>query len=101
MTNPPRIRTYIFAWLALLALLAATFAIAHQRLDAWNTVASMGIAAVKAMIVALVFMHLRRASAAIALAAVVGLVWLAILFGLSGTDYATRATSPAPWSSPR
>jgi hypothetical protein len=32
--------------------------------------------------------------------AVAGLIALAVLFGLSGADYATRTTTPAPWSSP-
>ncbi len=32
------------------------------------------------------------------LAAVVALVWLALLVGVSWTDYATRGASPAPWS---
>jgi len=101
MRAPVSVRALVLAWAALLALLAATFAIAHLRLGAWNTVASMGIASIKVTIVALVFMNLRRAGAAIALAAIVGLVWLALLFGLSGADYATRAVTPAPWSSGR
>jgi len=31
---------------------------------------------------------------------VVALFALAILFGLSGTDYATRTIHPAPWVAP-
>jgi len=91
----------LLTWLALMLLLAATFGLAHLRLGTLNVVASFGIAAIKVVLVALFFMHLRRASARVMLAAVVGLVWLALLFGLSGTDYATRGTTPAAWDAPR
>ena len=99
MTRPPPLRVYLLTWLALMALLGATFAIAHVPMGVWNTVASLAIAAAKLVLVALVFMHLKRASALVALFAAIGLVWLAILFGLSGTDYAVRQINPAPWSS--
>jgi cytochrome c oxidase subunit 4 len=95
------LRPYAVTWLALMALLGATYAIANFPLGILNTVASLGIAAVKVVLVALFFMHLRRASAMVVLAALAGLVWLAILFGLSGADYVTREPSPAPWSAPR
>jgi cytochrome c oxidase subunit 4 len=100
MNSPPRFRVYLFTWVALMGLLAATFTLAHFRLGGLNTAAGLAIAAAKVVLVALFFMHLRRASALVAIFAVAALVWLAILFGLSGTDYATRAVSPAPWSAP-
>ncbi len=52
----------------------------------------------KALLVALFFMHLSSAGALLRLAAVAALLWLALLFGLSWTDYGTRGTSPAPWA---
>jgi cytochrome c oxidase subunit 4 len=52
------------------------------------------------LLVALVFMRLRQAPALLRLAALAGLVMLALLFGLSGTDYATRTEIPAPWQKP-
>jgi len=90
-------RAYALTWLALLALLALTFGVAHLRLGLFNPVASLAIATVKAVLVACVFMKLRGATPLVVLFAVVALVALAILLGLSGTDYATRAISPAPW----
>ena len=101
MKTPPPVRVYVLTWLALTALLAATFAIAHLPLGLFNTVASLAIAAVKVALVALFFMHLRRAPVLVAMVALVGFAWLAILFGLSGTDYATRTIAPAPWVAPR
>ncbi|HSN20070.1 MAG TPA: cytochrome C oxidase subunit IV family protein [Usitatibacter sp.] len=100
MNSPPPVRVYILTWLALMALLAATFTLAHFRLGAANTAVGLAIAAAKVALVGLFFMHLRRASALIAIFAVATLFWLAILFGLSGTDYATRRIAPAPWSAP-
>jgi cytochrome c oxidase subunit 4 len=100
MSSEPRTRAYALTWAALLALLAATFGLAHLRLGVWNPVASLAIAAVKALLVACIFMRLRRASALVALFAAVGLVMLAILLGLSFSDYATRTISPAPWLAP-
>ena len=99
--HPPPVAAYAFTWLALLALVAATFGLAHVSMGPWNTVAALGIAAVKVLLVALFFMHLKRASAVVAIFALIGLVWLAILFGLSSTDYATRDMKPAPWEAPR
>lgn len=98
MNSPPPVRVYILTWLALMALLAATFTAAHFRLGAFNTAVGLAIAAAKVALVGLFFMHLRRATALIAIFAVATLFWLAILFGLSGTDYATRRITTAPWT---
>jgi cytochrome c oxidase subunit 4 len=100
MNSPPPVRVYIFTWLALMALLAGTFALAHFHLGAANTAVGLAIAAAKAVLVGLFFMHLRRASALVAVFAVATIFWLAVLFGLSGTDYATRQVTAAPWSAP-
>ena len=95
------IRAYAITWVALLALLALTFGLAHLRLGAFNPAASLVIAAVKAALVALFFMHLRRGRALLVLFALVAPFALAILFALSGADYATREVHPAPWVAPR
>jgi cytochrome c oxidase subunit 4 len=100
MNSPPAVRVYAFTWGALMALLAATFVLAHFRLGAWNVVASLAVAAAKVALVAVFFMHLRRSSALVVLFALVGLFALAILFGLSGADYATRTIHPTPWMAP-
>jgi cytochrome c oxidase subunit 4 len=100
MNSPPAVRVYLFTWVALMALLVATFGLAHFRLGAWNPVAALAIAAAKVVLVALFFMHLRRSSALVVLFALVALFALAILFGLSGADYATRAIHSTPWVAP-
>jgi cytochrome c oxidase subunit 4 len=100
MNSPPRVRVYIITWLGLMALLAASFTAAHFRLGSANAAVGLAIAAAKVALVGLFFMHLRRASALVAIFALGALFWIAILFGLSGTDYATRNITPAPWSAP-
>jgi cytochrome c oxidase subunit 4 len=93
-------RPLVLTWLALMALLAATAACALLRLGWLNTAISLAIALTKALLVAIVFMRLKRAPALLRLAAVAGAVTLALLFGLSMTDYATRPVLTAPWQQP-
>jgi cytochrome c oxidase subunit 4 len=90
-----RIRPLVLTWLALMALLAITAAVAWVPLGWVNTAISLGIALAKALLVALVFMRLRRAHGLLRLTAVAGVVTLLLLFGLSATDYATRTAPPS------
>ena len=89
--------SYFLTWLGLMALLALTFASSYFPMGAWNTVLNTGISCAKALLIAIVFMHLRHAGALLRLAAVTGLIWLMLLFGLSSADYATRDVTRAPW----
>ena len=93
--------SYFLAWLALMALLAATAASSFVELGPWNTAINFAIACAKAGLVAAVFMQLRGAAALVRIVAAIGLVMLALLFGLSGTDYATRPAAQAPWEAPK
>ena len=93
--------TYLFTWIGLMIFLALTCASAYVPMGEWNTVVNMGISCAKALLIALFFMHLRNAGALLRIAAITGVVWLSILFGLSSADYATRTISAAPWSAPR
>jgi cytochrome c oxidase subunit 4 len=70
------------------------------QIGSFDTTLNIAIACAKALLVALVFMRLCTAGVLIRLVCVTGLVLLALLFGLSGTDYATRHQLPAPWSEP-
>ena len=93
--------TYFLTWLALMVLLALTAASSYIPMGPWNTVANMAISCAKGVLIALFFMHLREAAALLRIAAVTGLLWLALLFGLSWTDLATRPDAPAPWAGGR
>ena len=93
--------TYVLTWIGLMVFLALTCASSYVPMGEWNTVVNMGISCAKAVLIALFFMHLRGAGTLLRLAAIIGLLWLALLFGLSWTDYATRSVSPAPWLAPK
>jgi cytochrome c oxidase subunit 4 len=91
------IREAAIVWLALMVLLALTCGSAFIAMGEWNMIANMAIAAIKALLVALFFMHLKHARPAYRLVAVIALFTLGLLLGLSGTDYATRVVYPAAW----
>jgi cytochrome c oxidase subunit 4 len=91
-------RVYVFVWIALMALMALTVYLSTVPMGhALNTAVALFIAAVKAVLVLMFFMHLKYES--YKLSAVVfgaGLFWLLILFGLNLTDYLTRVSSGIP-----
>jgi cytochrome c oxidase subunit 4 len=94
-------KSLVLVWAGLLLLLGATAASARASLGAWNTVLNMGIAVLKSALVMLFFMRLFGSHLVVRLAALAGLATLAILFALSGSDYATRGDAPAPFQAPR
>ena len=83
-------RIPLLTWAALCALLAATCFLAYQPLGRGNLPVSLGIAALKAALIAAVFMRLRERNALNRLAASAGPIWLFIMFLLVGADYFTR-----------
>jgi cytochrome c oxidase subunit 4 len=90
------------AWAALLALMLTSLGSAYVPLGAWGNLAvGLVIAALKAGLVAVVFMRLRRAAAATRIAAGVALATLAALVALGFLDYATRRVERAPWQLPQ
>jgi cytochrome c oxidase subunit 4 len=91
----------LLIWFCLMVLLAATFSSAWLELGFWNTFVSFAIAAIKAALVVIFFMHLRRGSRAIRVAAFIALFMISLLFVISGSDYATRQVQSAPWQSPQ
>lgn len=86
-------RRVLPVWFALLALLVLTVIGAHLPLGAFNIVLALGIAAAKAVLVGLFFMHLRRPDPLLRLAASAAALWILFLFSLCFADILTR---PAP-----
>lgn len=93
-------RTCLLVWAALMVLLLLTFGSAYLKLGIWNSIANFVIAAAKAALVAIFFMHLGGAPSLLRIAAVSALLVLSLLFGLSHADYATREMRHAPWQAP-
>ena len=83
-------------WLALMLLLAATTASAFVPLGNFNLPVSLTIAAIKALIVLLVFMELRGSRALVRSFAAAGFFWLLIMITLTGADYWHRTDARAP-----
>jgi cytochrome c oxidase subunit 4 len=75
---------------ALLGLLALTVEAARHDLGRWNWLAALLIAAVKALLIALFFMHVRQSTTLTKMVVAAGIAWLAIMFTLSLADYWTR-----------
>jgi cytochrome c oxidase subunit 4 len=88
---------YLLIGAALLVLLALTTASAYLPLGPWNGALNLAIAAAKAALVALFFMQLKWSKPLVRVFAVTALFMLAILMGLSETDYGTRPMTPAAW----
>ena len=93
MTHPPT-WLYYLVFVALLVLLAATVAVSEVDLGKANFLVAASIASAKAMLILLFFMHVRDSPPLIWLVAGAGFFWLAILFGLSYSDYWYRGLTP-------
>lgn len=84
-------KTYWFVWVALMVLMVLTAALSRVPLGAWNTPIALVIAVTKATLVVLFFMHVKYESSSMTWVAVVGgFFWLALMLGLTMTDYLTR-----------
>jgi len=72
-------RAYVLAWLGLLVLTLVSFGAHYLELGAFATAVSLIIAAVKAGVVALVFMHLKTESVSVRTVAALNLAWVALI----------------------
>jgi cytochrome c oxidase subunit 4 len=84
------VRSYVTVFLILVALTLLTVFTALSPLGVWHTPVAMGIAAAKATLVFLFFMHLLHSPTLIWLVAGGTFLWLAIMFVLTLSDYWTR-----------
>lgn len=80
----------VLGWIGLLALLGLTVALAYQPLASFNFPVALTIAAIKAGLVAAIFMELRHKSGLVRAFAGAGFFWLAILLWLGLMDFLTR-----------
>jgi cytochrome c oxidase subunit 4 len=96
MTTATAPRGYLVVFLALLAMTAVTILVASVDLGPFSTPVALLIAALKALLVILFFMHLRDAPALVWMAAIGGFFWLGILVVLTLSDVLTRGVLPIP-----
>jgi cytochrome c oxidase subunit 4 len=99
------IATYGIVWLVLMVLLLATVLAVEANLDdavfpGANITLAMVIALIKALVVALWFMHLKDASRLTWVAAGASFVWLALMIIGTAQEYHTRGWTPGGWEAP-
>src|SRR5258708_19003031 len=88
------LKMYFAVFFALLVGTGLTVFAATLDLGRFNAAVALGIATIKATLVALFFMHVWQASEKLTKLVVIGaLFFLLLLLGLTMSDYATR-----PWS---
>ena len=86
------LKANIAVWLTLLVLTGVTAGVAFIDLGPFNTVVALVIATIKALLVVLIFMHVKYASDRLTKVVLISaLFWLFLLLGLSLADYTTRA----------
>ncbi len=90
----PRLYVGVFAILFVLAL-ATTF-ISFVDLGPFNTVIALLIAAAKAILIVLFFMHVKFEGLLTFVFAIAGFCWLAIMLILTFADYYSRGWLPSP-----
>ena len=84
------LRVYFAVFAVLMVLTAVTVWISGLDLGPMNTVAALGIAAVKSSLVVLYFMHVRYGPRLTWLVVSAGIGWLAILVTMTLADVMTR-----------
>lgn len=88
------IGAYLGIYVVLMALLAITVTLDFILVGALGLVAALGIAVVKALLVLLVFMHLRHSTRLTWVFAGSAFLWLAIMAALTLNDYLSRPLGP-------
>jgi cytochrome c oxidase subunit IV len=89
-------KIYFLVFGALMVLTIVTWLVAQVNLGWANDVVALTIAVTKALLVLLFFMHVRYSTRMTILTATAGFFWLAILIGLTLTDYLTRNSMVLP-----
>ena len=83
-------KQYVVVFVILLALTGLTVFAAYQDFGFANAVIALGIAAIKATLVVLIFMHVRWSGPLIAAFSITGFIFLGILIMLVYADLGTR-----------
>ena len=81
---------YVLTFAALLLLTTGTLALSFLPHGAWTVPATIGIALLKSILIALYFMHLREEPASSWIALLISFLMVATLVGLATLDVASR-----------
>jgi cytochrome c oxidase subunit 4 len=85
--QPP---TYYLIFIALIVLTILTVGVSFLPIGDWHIAVGLVFGACKALLVILFFMHVLYSSRLTWIVAAAGLFWLAIMLGLTLTDYLSR-----------
>jgi len=81
---------YAVVWLALVAGMAVTLALAYVPLGRAQAAVHLAVAALQIALIWSAFMNLRRSSALVRLTACSAALWLVFMFALTFNDYFSR-----------
>ncbi len=99
MAEPhPTLMTYAKTWLALMILLAVTVFVAHFNLGGIALPIAMLIAIIKAILILLIFMHIRYSGGQVVVFACAAYLWIMIMIIGTMHDYYSRNWVPGPAS---
>ena len=87
---------YYWTFGGLISLTLLTTGIGFLDLGPFNTVVAILLAATKAMLIAMFFMHALYETRIVRVILAAGVIWVAILLSLTIADYATRGFMPYP-----
>ncbi len=91
----------VFAALMVMTVITVLAARVDFGNEVVNTIIALTIAVIKAMLVVLIFMHVRHSQRIIWVMVGSGFFWLAILMALTFSDYLSRKWSdPSPQTAP-
>lgn len=90
------LRRALPVWAALVGLVLLTLALAYVPMGRLNMPVSLAIAAAKALLIALMFMDLRRPDPLLRLAGFASLLWIGFMFALTFGDLLTRPPLSQP-----
>jgi cytochrome c oxidase subunit 4 len=85
-------KSYFMVFAALMVLTVVTVLAARVDFgnEVVNTIIALSIAVTKALLVVLIFMHVRHSQRIIWVLVAGGFFWLAIMMALTGSDYLSR-----------
>jgi cytochrome c oxidase subunit 4 len=84
-------KLYVTIWIALMCLTVITAGVAFIDLGPFNTIVALSIATLKAVLVVLIFMHVKYTSEKLTKTVVISAIFfLFLLLALSMADYTTR-----------
>jgi cytochrome c oxidase subunit 4 len=88
------LRSLFIVYVSLMVLLVLTVAVSFKDMGELNIIVAMLIAVTKAVMVVMIFMHVKDSGKLVWVFASASFLWLAIMFTLTFSDYGTRNTVP-------